>query len=165
MVEDEAAWVRGVHIARRDLSAGTKSGVKRTLFARRVVDLKAPRSVVQIDERTATRLGDHAHRLVEGLAAVAVGAEHVARGAAGVHAHQYSRSAGRAVVGIAGKACRSALERRAARAQVAADQRDVALAPVHLRLVGDHAKLAVACLDAALARPNHPLLAAQAAPD
>src|SRR5215469_14657039 len=74
-------------------------------------------------------------------------------------------SAGRAVVGIAGKACRSALERRAARAQVAADQRDVALAPVHLRLVGDHAKLAVACLDAALARANDIALVAKAVAD
>src|ERR1035437_9971940 len=50
-------------------------------------------------------------------------------------------------------------------AKVAAHQRDVALAAVHLALVGDHAEFAVAGLDAALAGAHNVALVAQPVAD
>ena len=56
-------------------------------------------------------------------------------------------------------------DRGAIRAQVAADQRDVAFAAVHFALVSDHAELAIARLDAALAGADNVALVAQPVAD
>ncbi len=60
---------------------------------------------------------------------------------------------------------RSRLESRAVLAKLSAHQRNVALAAIHLALVGDHAKLAVARLDAALAGAHNIALVAQPVAD
>ena len=67
-----------------------------------MIDLKAVGSTVQIKHHAATLLGDHAHRLVERLAATAIGGKQIACCAAGMHAHQHSPFAGRPSVGIEG---------------------------------------------------------------
>ena len=109
-----------------------------------MVDGEAARGVVQIEQSAAAFFGDHAHGVVEDLAAVAVGAEDVAGSAAGVDADEHGMGAGRAVVRGAGQAGGAAGEgRTAARAEVATDQRDVAFAAVYFGLVCDHAELAV----------------------
>ena len=63
---------------------------------RRVVDLEAARGVVEIEDDAAAGFGDHAHGLVEDFAAVAVGGEDVAGGAAGVDADEHGMRTGRA---------------------------------------------------------------------
>ena len=60
----------------------------------RVVDREAARGVVEIDNDAAARFGDDAHGLVEDFAAVAVGGEDVAGGAAGVNADEDGMRAG-----------------------------------------------------------------------
>ena len=54
---------------------------------------------MQIEDDTTAFFGDHAHRLVENFATVAVGGKDVARGAARVHADQDWMVAGRAEAG------------------------------------------------------------------
>jgi hypothetical protein len=117
---------------------------------------------VEIEDDAAAGFGDHAHGLVEDLAAMAVGGEDVARGAAGVDADEHGMRAGGCAegscgqtqlrVGFAGNDGRAGRrEGGAVGAEVAADQGDVAFAAVDFALVGDHAELAVAGLDAGLA--------------
>ena len=54
-----------------------------------MVNLEPARRIVQVEERAAALLRDHAHGLVDDFAAAAVGAEDVPRGAARVHANQH----------------------------------------------------------------------------
>jgi len=52
------------------------------------LDLKTARGVVEVEQDAAAFFGDHADGLVEHFAAVAVGIEDVAGGAAGVYADE-----------------------------------------------------------------------------
>src|SRR5205814_3720646 len=68
-------------------------------------------------------------------------------------------------LGRAGKACRTIHERRAPRTEIATDKRYVALSAIDLALIGDHAELAVAGLDAGFSGADDVALMAQAVPD
>src|SRR5208283_2692108 len=139
-------------------------------------DLEAARGVVQVEDDAAAGLGDDTHGLVENFAAAAVGEEDVACGAARVHANEdgmrarrteRNRRGGvgrlRAVQAVGGLGLRgTGMDSGALGAEVAADERDVALAAVDLAFVSDHAEFAVAGLDAALAGANDVALVAQA---
>ena len=133
---------------------------------------------MQIEDDAAACFGDHAHGLVEDFAAAAVGGEDVACGAAGVDADQHGMRAGQTLLcrgGGRGSAPfgraderigkRAGMEGGAVGAEVAADEGDVAFAAVHFALVGDHAELAVAGLDAGLAGADDVALVAQAVAD
>ena len=146
-----------------------------------VVNREAARGVVEIEDDAAARFGDDAHGLVEDFAAVAVGGEDVAGGAAGVDADEDrmradgarggSRGCGGAVEAIIWSApdgdCAgdgsggTQMEGVAVGAEVAADEGDVAFATLDLALVGDHAELAVAGLDAGFAGADDVALVAE----
>jgi len=104
----------------------------------RTVDFKATTGVVEVDDGSASGFCDHAHGLVESLAALAIRGEYIARGASCVNAHQHGTAAGGAVALVAAKG--------------AVDERDVAFSAVDFTLVGDHAEVAVAGVDRAFAR-------------
>ena len=88
LMEDEAAGFGG---RGADWSGGT---VWAEGSGRRAVDFKATRGVVQIEDDAAAGFGNHAHGLIENLAAVAVGGEDVTCGAAGVDADEHGMGAG-----------------------------------------------------------------------
>ncbi len=60
----------------------------------RAIDFEAARGVVQIENDAAAFFRNHAHGLVEDFAAMAVGREDVAGGAAGVHTNEHGMRAG-----------------------------------------------------------------------
>ena len=131
-----------------------------------LVDVEAARSVVEVEDCAAAFFRNHAHGLVEDFAAMAVGGEDVAGGAARVHANQNGMRARRArCAGISGDVCRTFMARGATGAQVAADEGDVAFAAVDLAFVGDHAELAVFRLNAGFAGADDVALVAQAVAD
>ena len=70
------------------------------------IDFEAARGVVEIENDAAAGFRNHAHRLVEDFAAVAVGGKDVACGAAGVNADEHGMRAGRAGCGRRGGAGR-----------------------------------------------------------
>jgi len=133
---------------------------------RMLVDLKAARGVVQVEDGSATLFGDHAHGVVEDFAAVAVGGEDIARRTTRVHPNKNGvrtrRPSGARITGHIG---RSLVAGGAAGAEVAADKGDVALAAVNLALVGDHAELAVLGLNAGFAGADNVALVAEAVAD
>ena len=120
---------------------------------------------MQVEHNSATLLGNHAHGLVQSLAATAVGGKHIARRAAGMHPHQHGMRANRPRRFLTRgqsipptsqpvRKCGTVL------AKLPAHQRNVALAAIYFALVSDHAELAVARLNAALAGAhNIPLIA------
>ena len=57
----------------RCLLAAWRSAARAESDGRGVVNLKPARGVVEIENDAATLLGDHAHGLIKGLAATAVG--------------------------------------------------------------------------------------------
>jgi hypothetical protein len=59
------------------------------------LDLKPARGVVQVNHRATPLLGNHAHRLVEGFAAMAISGKKISRRATRVNAHQHGMGAGR----------------------------------------------------------------------
>ena len=92
LVEEDAAGGCG----RDGSEAAVPPGVERRGGGGDLVDLESARGVVEVEDRAAAFFGDHAHGVVEDLAAVAVGGEDVAGGAAGVHADENGVGAGRA---------------------------------------------------------------------
>jgi len=165
-VQDEAAGLGRIDIAGRDRAAGRERGVKGFRRKRLVVNGEATRGVVEIKQGAAALFSNHAHGVVEDLAATAVCAEDVAGGAAGVDADEHGMGAGWAVVRCAGEACGAADEGgTTARTEVATHQGEVALSAVDFRLVGDHAEFAVASLDAGFARAHDIALMAEAVTD
>ena len=124
---------------------------------------------MQIQHHATTLFRNHPHRLVQRLAAPAIGGKHIARRAPRVNPHQHSVLAWRSQLNLARQIpsrrqaahSGSRVEGRTVLAQIAAHQRNVALAAVHFTLVSDHAELAVLRLNAALARAHNIPLVAQ----
>ena len=126
-----------------------------------MIDGEAARSVVEVEDDAAAFFGDDAHGLVEDFAAMTVGGENIAGGAAGVDADENGMRAGGTRFGL-GCCGGSGVH---VGAEVAADERDVALAALDLAFVGDHAEFAVAGLDAGLAGAEDVALIAEAVAD
>ena len=157
------------------LHGSSPAGIESAGRHRLMVNPKAERGVVQVEQNAAALFGDHAHRLVKNLAAVAVGGKQIARRATGVNAHQHSLLTGRPRFRFAGgresqrvrQARRAGASRKsgAVDAQVAPNQRNVAFVAVDLALVGDHAELAIASLDAAIGNAHNRAFVAQPVAD
>src|ERR1035437_10748597 len=90
-MQDKLAGVQ----PRRYIRSRRSARLKSTLRRRRAVNLKATRGVVQVEQHPTTRLGDHAQRLIQNLAATTVGGKDVSRRAAGMNANQYGTLARR----------------------------------------------------------------------
>ncbi len=139
LVQDDAAGVM------RDAAegAGFCAG-----FGWGSVDFKTGRGVVQVDESAAAFFRDPAQGAIDDFAAVAIGVEDFAGGAAGVDADQnWFAGLGAAAV------------------EVAFDEGHVAFAAVDFTLVGDHAELAEFCLDGGFAGADDVALVAEAVAD
>ena len=118
---------------------------------------------MEIEDGAATLLGNHAHGLVENLAAMAIRSKHITRGTAGVHAHQNCMGArGPGGARVTGDVRRPFVAGRATGAQVAANEGNMAFAAVDLALISDHAEFAVFGLKAGFPGANDVALMAQA---
>src|ERR1035437_2145215 len=89
-MQDKLAGVQ----PRRYIRSRRSARLKSTLRRRRAVNLKATRGVVQVEQHPTTRLGDHAQRLIQNLAAATVGGKDIARRATGVNANKHGLLAG-----------------------------------------------------------------------
>lgn len=102
LMENEAAGFL------RDRSGGNGGAFGIECSGWGVVDGEATRGVVEVENDPATFFGDHAHRLIKDFAAVTVGREDVARGAASVDADEDGMQAGGAKIrwiGFAERLC------------------------------------------------------------
>ena len=92
LMEDEATGIERSGAGGCSGAFGAKC--RRERIRGRVVDGKAARSVVEVEDDATAFFGDHAHGLIEDLAAMAVGGEDVAGRAAGVDADEHGMRAG-----------------------------------------------------------------------
>ena len=163
LVEDEAL---AVALPKHRQKGLCRSDVEGRGNGRSLVDFKAARGVVKVEDRAAAFFGNHAHGIVENFAAAAIGCEDVAGCAARVHANQNGVGARRAgLPDPPGTLAGPSWHAGQLGAQVATDEGDVAFAAVDLALVGDHAELAVLGLNGGFAGTDDVALVAKAVAD
>ena len=161
MEEEAAGWCD-----RNTIGECRSSGRKRRGNGGGLIDVEAARGVVKVEDGAAALFGDHAHGVVEDFAAVAVGGEDVAGGAAGVDAHQNRVGAWRAGgTGISRNVGGAFVTGGATGTKVATNQGDMTFAAVDLAFVGDHTEFAIFSLNARFSGADDVALVAQAVAD